>query len=109
MHPAVASATGMYCVMFTTLAASITLLLSNGLNIPYFILINSLTIVGTIPGLHGQIAIVTKSGGRNQFTVAILLSFLFLCLITVLPLSIVENLRKSEDGEDVTAFGSYCE
>ena len=108
VHPAVASATGMYCTMFTTLAATINLLLNNGLNIPYFLLISALTIVGTIPGVLGQVAIVTKSGGRNSFTVAILLSFLFICLVTVLPLSIVETMRASDNGEDVTAFSPYC-
>ena len=108
VHPAVASATGMYCTMFTTLAATINLLLNNGLNIPYFLLISALTIVGTIPGVLGQVAIVTKTGGRNSFTVAILLSFLFICLVTVLPLSIVETMRASDNGEDVTAFSPYC-
>ena len=53
MHPAVASATGMYCTMFTTLAATINLLLNDGLNIPYLMIITCLTIVGTIPGLYG--------------------------------------------------------
>ena len=94
--------------MFTTLAATINLLLNDGLNLPFFFLINALTIVGTIPGLFGQVAIVKWAGGRNQFTVAILLSFLFICLVTVLPLSIVETLRASDAGEDVTAFSDYC-
>lgn len=53
IHPAVASATGMYMTMFTTAAATINLLLSNGLNLPYSALICAITIVGTIPGLFG--------------------------------------------------------
>ena len=94
--------------MFTTLSATINLLINDGLNIEFFLLINALTIVGTIPGLFGQVAIVKKCGGRNQFTVAILLSFLFICLVTVLPLSIVETVRASGAGEDVTSFSPYC-
>jgi len=53
IHPAVASATGMYMTMFTTLAATINLLINEGLNIPYCICICLITIVGTIPGLYG--------------------------------------------------------
>ena len=109
MTPAVGSATGMYMTMFTTMAATINLLFNDKLNIPFFVLINILTVVGTIPGLYGQIWIVVKNGGRNQFTVMILWSFLAICLLTVLPLSIVENMRASDDGEDITAFSPYCE
>ena len=54
MHPAVASATGMYCTMFTTLASTLIVLLNNGLNIPFAGLLIVMTIVGTLPGLKGQ-------------------------------------------------------
>ena len=53
MTPAVGSATGMYMTMFTTMAATINLLFNDKLNIPFFVLINILTVVGTIPGLYG--------------------------------------------------------
>lgn len=108
IHPAVASATGMYMTMFTTAAATINLLLSNGLNIPYTVLISAISIVGTVPGLYGQVAIVVKSGGRNQFTVMILLLFLVICLISVLPLSILETLNANANGVNVTGFNSFC-
>ena len=109
IHPGVGSATGMYMTLFTTMAATINVIINDKLNIPFFLLFSGLTIVGTIPGLYGQIMIVVKTGGRTQFTVAILFSFLAICLFTVLPLSIIETLRASEDGEDVTAFSPYCE
>ena len=76
MHPAVASATGMYCTMFTTLAASIITLLNQKLNLPYAVLLCSLSLLGTMPGLYGQGWIVRKAKGRNQFTVMILFFFL---------------------------------
>ena len=103
MHPAVASATGMYITMFTTLAATINVLINDKLNQPYSLMINLLTIVGTIPGLFGQVWLVKKTG-RTQFTVLILLSFLIFCLVSVLPLSIVESIRASDEGKDVSAF-----
>ena len=51
MHPAAASATGMYLTLWTTLAASINLLINEQLNIPFSILINIMTLIGTLPGL----------------------------------------------------------
>jgi len=53
MHPAVASATGMYCTLFTTLAASTILLLNEDLNLPYSAMICVITLIGTMPGLYG--------------------------------------------------------
>lgn len=99
----------MYLTLFTTLAASINVLMNNKINIPYAILINVLSIVGTIPGLYGQLWIVKKAGGRSSMTVAILLFFIVFQLVTILPLSIVANMRKSDDGEDITSFKSFCE
>ena len=52
MHPAVASATGMYLTLYTTLAATIDLLISNRLNVPYAVLLGVMTIIGSIPGLY---------------------------------------------------------
>ena len=109
MHPAVASATGMYCTMFTTLASTLIVLLNNGLNIPYLGLLIVMTLIGTLPGLKGQNWIVQKAKGRTQFTVAILLSFILLQLVTILPLSVIESVRASDQGEDPLAFKSICE
>ena len=109
MHPVVASATGMYLALWTTLAGTILVLLNDALNIPFSLLINILTIIGTIPGLKGQIWVVQKAGGRNQFTVMILLAFLIFQLVTILPLSLVEAMNAKDTGEDITAFKEFCE
>ena len=98
MHPGVASATGMYLTMWTALSATINVLINKGLNIPYSILICVLTLIGSIPGILGQGWLVKVTGGRNQFTVMILLSFLVLILVTVLPMSIITAIRASDDG-----------
>ena len=108
MHPGVASATGMYLTMFTALSATINILINEGLDIPYSILICVLTLVGSIPGLFGQGWLVKVTGGRNQFTVMILLFFLLFILVTVLPLSIISTIRASDAGDDVTSFNSFC-
>ena len=109
MNPAVASATGMYCTLYTTLASSINLIINEKLNLEYSLLINILTIIGSLPGLYGQGWIVQKAGGRTQFTVVILLSFLLLILVASLPISITEIQRAKDDGQDVTSFTRFCE
>ena len=108
MHPASASATGMYCTLFTSLAATINVLINESLNLPFSLAINLLTLIGTLPGLYGQQWILRKSGGRTQFIVMILLAFLLLQLVTILPLSIVETMRASDEGEDVMAVKDFC-
>lgn len=107
--PAVASATGSYCTLFTTLAATINVLLNNSLNLPFALLICLISVVGTLPGVQGQVMIVQKAGGRAQFTVAILLAFLFFILFTVLPLSVIETMRAKNAGQDPMALKEYCD
>lgn len=53
--------------------------------------------------------IVQKAGGRAQFTVAILLAFLFFILFTVLPLSVIETMRAKNAGQDPMALKEYCD
>lgn len=53
MHPAVASATGMYCTLFTTAAATINVLINQKLDLPFAGWICSMTLIGTLPGLYG--------------------------------------------------------
>ena len=53
MHSAVASATGMYATLFTTLAATTVVLLNESLNLPYFAMFTLCTIIGSLPGLYG--------------------------------------------------------
>ena len=65
MHAAVATATGMYCAMFTTFASTLILILNNWLNIPYAGILIVMTIIGTLPGLYGQNWIVEKARGRT--------------------------------------------
>ena len=109
LHPAVASATGMYLVLFTTLSASINLLINEQLNIPYSLWLSLFTIIGTIPGLFAQGWIVRKAGGRNQFTVMILIFILVFCLLTILPLSLLEALKANDDGKSITKVNSFCD
>ena len=109
MHPKVSAATANHSTLFATLAATTTLLLSDSLNLPYAMLIDLCVIAGTIPGLFLQNWVIRTAGGRIQFSVAILLGFLILPIVTVLPLSLLEAKRASDNGVDTTEFKAFCE
>ena len=52
LHPAVGSATGMYLTLYVTLCGTIVMAIFGMLNIQYFIVLNILVTIGTIPGLY---------------------------------------------------------
>ena len=51
INPVVATATGMYVTMFTTLSASIMLLIFKKINLEYSLYIQIMTIAGSLPGI----------------------------------------------------------
>mmetsp|Transcript_32873 Transcript_32873/g.23760 ORF Transcript_32873/g.23760 Transcript_32873/m.23760 type:complete len:89 (-) Transcript_32873:215-481(-) len=51
LHPAVASATGMYMVIYSTLSASIVSIIMGNVETIYTIVIVFMTIIGTYPGI----------------------------------------------------------
>merc|ERR1712087_940154 len=83
MHPAVASATGMYLTMFTTGAATINLFIFQALNVKYTLLLCLFTLLGSVPGIYLQQKIVEVAGGRTQFTVILLIALMILIVATV--------------------------
>jgi uncharacterized membrane protein YfcA len=52
IHPTVASATGMYMVMYTTMASTMVVILLNKLYVQYAVILCVLTLIGTIPGVY---------------------------------------------------------
>ena len=89
MDSAVAAATANYVCFFLTLSASINSLIIGTLNWRYSILVNIIAIIGSIPGIYNQGFIVRKSGGRHQFTVMIILSFILMNILVVIPMSVM--------------------
>jgi uncharacterized membrane protein YfcA len=108
VHPAVASATGMYMVIFTTTASSMVVILLNRLYVKYAIILAILTLIGSYPGVYMQSYIVMRNGGRQQYTVVILLFFIVFCLVLIPLLNVITLTQKASDGYDVFAWGSYC-
>ena len=96
MHYAVASSTGMYLTMFTALAATINMIIFKRINIQYMFVIALLTILGSMPGIFMQYYIRERSGGRTQFSVAILISVLVIIVATVTPWMIIDIIKASK-------------
>ena len=110
MHTAVASSTGMYLTMFTTIAATVNMLAIKQINVAYMLILCGVTPIGSIIGIVMQPIIRRKLGGRTQFMVAILISALVLIVATITPYMVYEAVaaKNIDQTEDVTAFKSYC-
>jgi hypothetical protein len=54
IEPRVATSTGMYVTMFTTLAATIQAVINNGINLEYSVYVQLMTFFGTFPGIFFQ-------------------------------------------------------
>lgn len=85
MHSAVASSTGMYLTMYTTIAATINMLVVDRINVTYMLILCVLAIAGSIPGIFFQRMIREKASGRTIFTVGILISVLIAIALTLTP------------------------
>ena len=51
LHYAIASSTGMYLTMFTTINATITMQIFNSIDVNYMLYIGALSIIGSVPGI----------------------------------------------------------
>ena len=97
--------------MFTTLAATINMIIFKRIDIQYMLVIAVLTVLGSIPGIFMQSYIREKAGGRTQFSVAILISVLVIIAVTVTPWMIIDTIKASRSpfqDEEVLAFQPYC-
>ena len=105
---AVATATGMFLVMLTAVSGSINMIVFQLLDLRYSLLINLMTILGTLPGVYGQDLIVRLTGNRYQFTVLILLGLVIFFTVMIPILHIRDLFAAIDMGEDIWAINSYC-
>ena len=94
-------------VMFTSLCATIVVLLFNKIYIWYALLLCLMTAIGSYPGVICQ-ALIVKKTGKQQWTVLILLSFIVGCAIGMPLIGLFQTLHKQELGLDVMEWGRYC-
>ncbi len=105
--PAVASSTGMYLVMFSTLTNSILYSISGYLNWSFAIWLALFTVTGSILGLKIVKKLIEKTG-RVSILVLLLGAVIMLPAI-VIPVNatftVVDNLKQ---GVNVLAFKGLC-
>jgi hypothetical protein len=95
IHPMVATSTSMYNTLYVTLSATIVFAIFGMVNLPYLILFNLFTIIGTIPGIYLQKKCV-KWTGKSWVTVAILQGNIFMVFVS-LPVIMILDLAKNKN------------
>jgi len=107
VSPQVASSSGMYMIMFSTLANSILYTMAGFLDVGYAIWWGSFVILGTAVGLKAVNSLVKKTG-RTSY-IAVLLTFIIILSAIVIPIfGGLQMMEKHDKGENILEFGSYC-
>ena len=66
------------------------MLIYGQLNLPYSILVNIMTIIGTLHGIKSQKALVAYSGGKNQNNILVLIANIAVVMMATAALTIYE-------------------
>ena len=64
INVATATATGLFLVMMTAASATINSIVFQLVDLQYLLLIGTITVGSTLPGVYGQALIVRLAGGR---------------------------------------------
>jgi len=94
--PAVASATGMYMIIFSTAASTLSFILNGQLNVPYGLWIGFFCIVGSMMGMR-VMKKVMKNLGRQSPQVMLLCFVLFISAVAVFVFGIVDTVQKGQN------------
>jgi len=106
--PQVASATGMYIIMFTTFGSVVTGYISDTLNIPYALWISGWCMLGTIGGMK-LLNVTIKKLGRQSPIVVILAIILGISAILIPYFGVSELLDKIKVNDPkIFTFGDFC-
>ena len=107
LHPQVGSATGMYNTMLTSLSSTIVMALFGMINFKYWILMQLMTILGTVPGLYLQTCLVRRTG-KTWITVCIIHGFLCFLLVSMASIQTIVVIHKTKEGTPLFEFKPYC-
>lgn len=105
--PKVSSATGMYLIMYSKIAACTVYILAGKLDIPYACWIAAWSSVGAVVGLYGSNWYMAKFG-RQSIIVMSLAFILFLAVVSQPTYNFILMAQKIERGESVLIFTSIC-
>ena len=104
----VATATGMYVTLFTTLSATISVIIFKKIKLDYSLYIQILTGLATLPGIFFQRYIVEVTG-RVSNSVFLLVSCLFLAMFSILIINIPLIIHRNQEGEKLFFITPYCD
>jgi uncharacterized membrane protein YfcA len=107
VSPAVASASGMYIIMFSTLANSIQYAMAGTLIFGHAFWAGSFVVLGAVLGLMVINGIVKRTG-RTSYIAAALWFIIILSAFVVPIYGAIQTKQKLDDGQNIFKFGSYC-
>lgn len=107
VSPMVASATGMYLVLFSTASSSILFAIHLILPFEYAFFLGVFVIIGTYLGLKSINDLVKKSGRASLLVIALTIVIAISAILT--PIVGGLNAKSDDDkGKDIFAFASFC-
>ena len=107
VHPLVTSATGMYMVMFISGSSSMLFIVGGNLNLSFAFWIAVYSVLATYVGIK-QINKVVQRSGRGSLVVVFLAFIIALSAAAIPVLGALQEKKKSDEGEDIWAFNSFC-
>ena len=102
-----AAETGNYLSLFSATTSTITVILLGKLQWQYALLICSLSLIVTYPGLRMQAKILAKTGRPSIFSL-LLLCFVTFCLFAVPSVSVYNLSQQKKANIDVMSVTPYC-
>jgi hypothetical protein len=93
--------------MFTTLAATINVVIYKKIFLRYSLYVQIMTAFGTLPGIFFQ-AYAIKVTGRVSTQVFLLISCLSLATVSIFVLTIPTLIHKAQMGAQIFALAKYC-
>ena len=104
--PIVASATGMYMVMFSTLSSSILFIFAGYMDIAYAFWLSAYVFIGTVIGVLLVNRFIKKTG-RQSYLAFLLSGVIILCAIVIPVYSVLTIILGVED-DNIFSFKSIC-
>ena len=102
-----ATATGMYCTMFTTLAATIQVIIFKKIQLDYGLYVLIMTAIGTFPGIFFQRWVVSTTG-KVSYQVMFMTACISLAVISIALINVPTLIHKKELGVALFAMNDYC-
>lgn len=84
------------------------MLLYGEVPIDYSLAVNIVTIFGTILGIYGNKILVRKTGGKNSYSVLLLVIVILTILISTVGITIDQIIEKHSLGIPIFESEGYC-